>query len=368
MTRYAWRYLAHRPSRSALIIVGVALCTVLMMFLVAVYRGVSDGTLDYVRHNDADLWVLQENATNIVRGSSLLLPKHRQTLERVPAVRAISPVLLILAVVKGEQTDGTVYLVGYEPEAARGGPPVIAEGRAVASDSEIVLDDRFARKLKLSVGDDVTINQTSFKVVGLSTGTNAFVIQYAFTTLKTAQKLFGQVKIVSAYLIDLQPDADLMATRKTIGKLLGDVSVFTQEEFVSNNRREMQSGFLPFIAAVCSLSVIVLVAILSLLLTIVVLERRTDFAVMKTLGAPRFFLPSLVVHLALFIGAGGVGLGLILFVPVTQLVQTLSPELCTRTTLEEVVLTGVVLLLACLASAIVPLNKLRTVYAAEVFI
>jgi len=51
----------------ALTIGGVSLCIVLMFFLLAVYRGVADGSVEYIRRNKADLWVLQRNATNILR-------------------------------------------------------------------------------------------------------------------------------------------------------------------------------------------------------------------------------------------------------------------------------------------------------------
>lgn len=373
MIRYAWRYLAFRPTRSILIITGVGLCTLLMLFLISVYRGVSDGTLDYIRRNRADLWVMQENATNIVRGSSLLLPKQGQVLDHIAGIRSVSPILLTLSIVKAaDQTGfvrtGTVYLVGYDLQADWGGPPSIAVGRNVQADSEIVLDDRFAAKMYLVVGDMIQINQTHLQVVGLSTGTNAAVIQYAFVALKTAQKLFGQVKIISAYLVSLEPDADGKWVIATIRKVLRDASVFTHAEFIENNQREMQSGFLPFIVAVCAISVVVLVSILSLLLSIVVLERRADFAVMKTIGAPSFVLPLLVLNLAAIIAVLGTIVGLALYSPVTQLVQMISPELCPRTTGQELVITTASVVLACVIAALVPLRKLRSIYPAESFV
>jgi putative ABC transport system permease protein len=339
-----------------------------MLFLVSVYRGVSDGTLDYIRHNRADLWVMQENATNIVRGSSLLFPKQGKVLEHITGIQSVSPIFLTLSVVKAADQTGTVYLVGYDLQAKWGGPPSIAVGRTVQADSEIVLDDRFAAKMHLAVGDMVQVNQTRLRVAGLSTGTNAAVIQYAFVALKTAQKLFGQVKIISAYLISLEPDADRQQVGATVRRVLREVSVFTHDEFIENNRHEMQSGFLPFIVAVCTISVVVLVSILSLLLSIVVLERRADFAVMKTIGAPSFVLPLLVLDLAAIIAVSGTLVGLVLYSPVTQLVRIISPELCTRTTGWELMTTTASVILACVIAALVPLRKLRSIYPAESFV
>lgn len=364
---YAWRYLAFQPSRSLLIVASVGLCTVLMTFLISVYRGVADGTLEYVRSNRADLWILQENATNIVRGSSLVLAKQGNVLHRVDGIASLSPLLLTLAVVKRGACEGTVYLAGYDDKAPLGGPPMIVIGRGIQSGDEIVLDDRFAEKYDLAVGDTVSINQENLRVVGFSGGTNAFVIQYAFVSLPTAQRLMGNIRVVSAYLARLDDAGQAGAIRDKIRQVLPNIAVYTHEQFLENNRREMQSGFLPFIVAVCIISAGVLVVILSLLFSILIIERRSDFAVLKTVGAPGLFLPKLVINLTVLIALTGVVLGFGLFVPVSGLVRLVAPELHTITTSWELGLISVCVVAACLLSAIVPLRKLRSIYPGETF-
>jgi ABC-type lipoprotein release transport system permease subunit len=365
--RYAWAYLRSGWSRSLLTMACVALCTVLATFLLSVYRGVSDGTLEYIRANRCDLWVLQDGTTNIVRGSSLLPAAGRSFLESLEGVTSASPILLTLAVVHRLGREGTVYLVGYDPAAPLGGPPRLTEGRPVLRDEEIVLDRCFARKYHLAVGDTVTINEQALTVTGIADGTNAFVVQYAFVTLAMARRLVGDLPMTSAYLVSLSDPERVDSVKTRLLSAPIKVSIFTHDQFIRNNRREMQSGFLPFIVAVCVITVGVLIAILSLLLSMMVMEQRADYAVMKTIGAPASFLPALVLQVAGLVAAVGIASGILLFFPVALLVRQIAPELTTITTPLELARIGVAVGAACLLSALLPLRKLHTIYPTEAF-
>jgi hypothetical protein len=140
---YAIRILIRQPVRSLLTVGGIALCIVLMLFLLGVYRGVAIGSVDYIRRNPADLWVLQKNATNILRGSSLLTLSHGTLLRETGDVREASPVLLFLTTVWREKENATLFLAGFDPATGAGGPPEIVAGRSVRNDDEIVLDRVF---------------------------------------------------------------------------------------------------------------------------------------------------------------------------------------------------------------------------------
>src|SRR5512135_88339 len=136
---YAVRTLRSQPLRLALTVGGVALCVVLMLFLLGVYRGVADGSVEYIRQNRADLWVLQDNATNILRGSSLISADQIAAIARTPGVRTAAPVLFLLSTVRKGSRVGTIFLTGFEPEKGLGGPPLLARGRRPSADDEIVL-------------------------------------------------------------------------------------------------------------------------------------------------------------------------------------------------------------------------------------
>jgi putative ABC transport system permease protein len=367
MDLYSVRILRSQPLRLMLTVGGIALCIVLMLFLLSVYRGVADGSVEYIRQNRADLWVLQRNATNILRGSSVLFTTHGQSIRSIAGVKSVSPVLLLLSGVnKGDQV-ATVFLTGYEPAAGMGGPPQMVEGRPVVHDDEIVLDQAFAAKYGFKLGDPVEIQDDTLKVVGISSKTNAFVTQYAFVTLRRAQSLIGFPNIVTCYLVTSEKGTDNLRLARTIRQKLPGVEVYDHQTFLKNNIREMQAGFLPFIYTVAAIGVIVLTAILTLLLSINILERRKDFAIMKTLGSPKRFLSRLIVQQALLISFAGIVTGLVLFFPMVEVVQEISPEVSTKSSLQQIALVVLVVGKMSLISSFISMQRLRRIYTLEAF-
>lgn len=367
MNPYAFRILRGQPLRLALTVGGVALCIVLMLFLLSAYNGVADGSVEYIRRNNADLWVLQRNAWNILRGSSLLSMDHGIVIQGIPGVQSVSPVLLLLSAIKRKNQVATVFLTGFEPGAKFGGPPRLIEGRSVFNDDEIVLDKSFAGKFRFKVGDTVQVQDHTLRVVGLSTGTNAFVIQYAFATLRRTQSLTGFPGIVTCYLVRLNERNDSGKVAEAIRRALPGVEVYDHDQFLRNNIREMQSGLLPFLYTVAVIGAIVLTAILSLLLSINILEQRKDFAILKTLGSPKGFLPRLIIQQALLIAIAGSMVALVVFFPMSVMIEKLSPEISTKSSLGQVAVVLLTVGAISLLSSFISMQKLRRIYPLEAF-
>jgi putative ABC transport system permease protein len=367
MTLYALKTLSARPLRLAMSIGGIALCVVLMLFLLSVYRGVADGSLEYIRGNRVDLWVMQENASNIMRSTSVLFSKDGFALRSLSGVARANPVLLILTGVETKGHAATVYLAGFNPASGKGGPPQLESGRTVLEDGEIVLDVAFAQKHDFHVGDTIVIQENGFDVVGLSSGTNAFVVQYAFVSLKCAQQLLGFPGIVTCYLVDLKEGADPDEVITSARTTLPNVEVYRHDEFLLNNKREMQAGFLPFIYTITGIGVVVLTVILTLLLSISVLERRRELAIMKTLGASGSFLFRLVVGQSLVLTSSGTKVALVIFFPLVTIIRVFVPEISLKTSSGELYLVALLLLLIGSASALLAARRLRRIYALEAF-
>lgn len=367
MDLYSVRILRSQPLRLMLTIGGIALCIVLMLFLLSVYRGVEDGSVEYIRKNRADLWVLQRNAWNIIRCTSLLSTGQGNIIREIPSVKSASPILLLLSTIKKGDRVATVYLAGYDPAEDLGGPPQLVEGRSVLSDDEIVLDKSFAAKFHFKVGDFLQIQDETLQVVGISTGTNALVIQYAFVTLRCAQSLIGFPSIVTCYLVKAKGGDEIHHIADEIRKELPNVEVYDHETFLQNNIREMQVGFLPFIYTIASIGVVVLTVILSLLLSINILERRKDFALMKTLGSPKGFLSRLIIGQALLISSAGNVAAIILFFPMTTVIEKISPEISTKTSVEQMATVVLVVSVISLFSSFISMQRLRRIYPLEAF-
>ncbi len=364
---YALRVLTRQRLRSALTVGGIALCIVLMLFLLAVYRGVSIGSVEYIRRNPADLWVLQNNATNILRGSSILSVSHGTLIRETPGVRQASPVLMFLTTVRRGTDHATLFLAGFDPATGSGGPPEIVSGRSVRTDDEVVLDRSFAAKYAVRVGERVCIRDDSLLVTGLSSGTNAFVVQYGFVSLARAQSLIGYPSIVSFYIVGLDACASRDSVSRAIRADVPGVEVYDHATFLRNNVHEMESGFLPILYAIAAIGAVVLAAILTLLLTVIILESRHDFAVMRALGSPDRFLSGVVLSQAFLLSGAGIVCALAVFPPLETAIEFIAPEVSAQGSLLQVCTVSVVVLAITLFSAWLAVRRLRSIYPLEAF-
>jgi putative ABC transport system permease protein len=362
---YSLRILSAQPLRLAMTVAGIALCIVLMLFLSSIYQGVFVGSVEYVRKNPADLWVVQENTTNILRGFSLLRSVHGDLIRAIEGVDEAAPVLFLLCAVEREGRRATVYLTGYDPAIGRGGPPALAAGRTIRNDDEIVLDRSFAAKQKIDIGDQVTLRGESLTVVGIGSGTNAFVIQYAFVSISRAQKLSGFPGLVSCYLVSTH--SGVQDLRRKLLEDVPGIDTYTQEEFLANNIREMESGLLPLLFTIAAIGGLVLAAILTLLLTINILERRTDIAVMKALGVPASSLTRLVLALAFLLSGTGAVLALAAFFPLCAALEWIAPEVTTLTVPSHVLIALSAVAAISAASALLAARRTRGIYPLEAF-
>lgn len=361
------RLFGGRSGRTVLTVTGISLSILMMGFLLALYRGVENGSVAYLRATDADVWVVQSHTTNILRGFSLLTAAHAGLIREVDDVTAVSPLLFRLSSIATPRGLATAYLAGYDPSAPSGGPSSLLEGRTVEGTGEIVLDAAFASRWGLSTGHTVQVQDVEFLVVGLSEATNMVVIQYAFASIDDVRRLYGISDLVSVFAVRARPDTDVPSLVKILQEDIPGVTVYAGEEFIANNLQEMESGFLPVLLVLAVVGSCALGAIVSLLLTIDVLERRTDLAVLKTLGAPTGYLPAAVALRALVVSAVSSVIAAALSFPVTTAIQRAAPEVAVHLDVADAVALTCGLLLVSAAGIVFPLRRLRTIFPTEAF-
>jgi putative ABC transport system permease protein len=364
---YAFKTLFDQPLKFCMTACGMALCIILMLFLLSIYRGVYVGSVEYVTASNADLWILQSNATNVLRSTSLIRTDQRELLKSIPGISSVSPVLFILGTVRFGKGSATVYLTGFDPGCGSGGPPEIVKGSTLTANDQIILDQSFAAKYNIHLNDRIRIKNDVLKVVGLSSGTNMFVIQYAFITLAKAHSLLGFANIVSGYLVKVREGFSTQEVTACIYSAASDINVFDRETFIRNNIQEMESGILPLLYMVAFIGAVVLTAILSLILSINVLERRKDFAIMKALGSPKGFLPGFIIEQSMILTISGLAVGIIFFFPLIRVLEKISPEVSVISSLTQILTVCLGAIIIGLISSIEPIRKLNKIYPLEAF-
>lgn len=364
MVPLARRLLLRNRGGLVVSVAGVAATVSLLLFLFAVHDGVKDGSTRYVRTTDVDLWVAQKGSDNILKSSSFLPASTADAIATIEGVERASPLVRIIS---KAQIDGrlssTLFLFGFDPETKLGAPATLREGSALLGPAEIVLDESFARKYALSIGDTITIQERTFRVRGLSTGTNALVSQFGFVRYDDGAAILGLEDTASFIVVRAKNPA---AVAQRIREVFPRLDVHEAADFVRYHEDEMNSGVLPVFTASAIFGAGVGGFIVALMLYSSALERRDDYATLKALGAGHRYLRRLVVGQALLVTTAGCVLAVLLMAGLTPLLLRIVPSIALRHSPLHLLVFPAALAIGVLA-ALAPLRVLKRIYPGEVF-
>ncbi len=337
-------------------VAGVAATVSLLLFLFGVHEGVRDGSTRYVRTTNVDVWIAQKGSDNILKSSSFLPASLALRVRGVEGVEAASPLVRVIskAEIRG-RLSSTLFLFGFDPSTRLGAPA----GAPDLKPGEIILDESFARKYELHVGDRVSLHRRAFRIAALSEGTNALVSQFGFVRVDDGAAILG-----------LRDTASFIVVRghaaPKLREAFPELEVHDAKDFVRHHEEEMENGVLPVFAATAIFGAAVGGFIVALMLYSSALERREDYATLKALGAGQRYLLRLVIGQALLVTIAGCIAGALLTAALTPLLLRLVPALTLRYSPMLLLVLPAALLIGALAAS-APLRVLRRIYPGEVF-
>ena len=190
----------------------------------------------------------------------------------------------------------------------------------------IAIGQDLAEKLGTFVGDFVTVisaegalspfgyvpHQKSFKVVATFTsGLYEFDSGWGFTSLGSAQRLFGSGTLVSVIECRVRDIYQVRSIAQQIRQVLG--KGFVTLDWQELNRTIFEALKLEKLVMVITIGLIVFVAALNIITTLVmmVMEKNRDIAVLMSMGATQRNIRKIFVYQGVIIGVTGAMWGVI---------------------------------------------------------
>ncbi len=365
--RMAVKMMLGQGSHFLITMTGVAVSALLIALLLGVYQGARKGSTGYIASSSADLWVSRGNSNNILRSNSFMLASLADEISGIDGAQEVTPVLRILTSARTDRETMTLFLFGIDPASGVSQPPLIGAGTTQLSNGTLIVDQSFARKHRLDVGDELLIQDRRFRIAGFSTATNAILAQFTFCTLSDAQTLFGFPGAASFLLVKLNPGANAHTAIRDISTALPGTAVHTKSEFIDNTLREMETGVLPILWTVAMLSMAVGGTIVTLLLYNSVVGRRHDFALVKAIGGRTSDLYSIVLWQAFVTSACGAAAGIAGAAALAPVLPYVVPELTVSLTPHVLALVALAAVAIAGTGALMPLRKLAGIDPEEVF-
>jgi putative ABC transport system permease protein len=301
------RNLLHRPLRTMVGVMAVAVEVALVVLIVGLTSGLLTETAKRIEGIGADI-MLQPPAASIFLGfSGSPMPiKIGDKLAQMKYVQAVAPALL-----QFNSTGGVEVIYGVDSESFRAvsGGFVFLQGHDMEGPDDLLVDDWAAKAKKLKVGDTYNLLNHDWHVVAIiEHGKGARL----FVPLSTLQDLVGAHDKASIFLLKCTRPEHTEDVTDEIRAVLPGYTVRPLKDFLSLMTSTNIPGLQTFIDAMIALAIAIGLLVIFLTMYTTVIERTRDIGVLKSLGANRSFIVRALLTesaaLCIFGIAAGVGL------------------------------------------------------------
>ncbi len=301
------RNLLHRPMRTFIGIMAVAVEVALVVLIVGLTSGLLTETAKRIEGIGADIMVQPPAASVFLGFSGSPMPiKIAARLKSQKYVQSVAPALL-----QFNSTGGVDVVYGIDPDSFRAvsGGFVFLQGHDMQGPDDLLVDDWAAKAKNIKVGDTYTLLNHPWHVAAIiEHGKGARL----FVPLATLQDLVGAHDKASIFLLRCTRPEHTEDVMEEIRHILPGYTIRPLKDFLSLMTATNIPGLQTFIHAMIGLAVAIGLMVIFLTMYTTVIERTRDIGVLKSLGADRsFIIRALITEsatLCVFGIAAGVGL------------------------------------------------------------
>jgi len=367
MISFAAKNLSAERMRLAISVGGVALAVMLIVLLRGLFVAYENKVSGYFERIPAQVWVMQQGTADFFHSYSIVPDSERDRIAGIPGVAAVYPYLARQVGFMLHDQQSLLYLVGFDPSAPVTGPARMVSGSAQPSEDGIIVDEVFARKHGVHLGEELVVNGTTLHVTGISNGGDMVMFQYGYVSIPTARRVLGMPDVDNALLVQLAPEADARDVGTRIAAFSPRLLVRDTAAVVAVNQRVITDSFLPVITVLLVIGFAVGVAVIGLTIYSAVLEKRREYGVIKALGARADQLVVVIATQAMLAAIIGYAVGIGLAMAARAAAARWVPAFVSQIVPADLLwIAGATAAMAVLASAI-PLLRIARIDPAEVF-
>ena len=347
--------LVHRPLRSVISALAVAIEVIMILSIAAIMLGMLNGSRTQTSGIGMDMITHPGTASALMNTSSANASvKVADVLQTLPHVQVAAPVNIKLTV--GSSLEN-IYGIDFKSfNALR--PFVFLSGGPFTGPYDVIIDDfQAASGVHYKVGDTMKILNHDFRVSGIfehGKGARKFI------PLDTMDEIDGNPGKASLFYLRTDNAPQFQEdVRKEILATPGmeQYSVQTLDEFLSTLTPDRMPGFKIALNVVIGIAIIIgFMAIFQSMYT-AVMERTREIGILKSMGAGRFDIVSVVLRETGLLAIVGVTLGVASTYLLKFVLHSHFPTLSFAVTLPWVALAVTIALAGALCGALYPALK-----------
>ena len=300
------RNLLHRPMRTLIGALGIAVEVALVILIVGLTSGLLTETAKRIEGIGADIMVQPPSASFLFAFGSAPMPiKIGAKLAELKYVQSVAPALFQF------NTSGVEVVYGIDSESFRAvsGGFVFLQGHDLEGPDDILVDDIAEKTKKIQPGQTYRIFDHDWHVAGIvehGKGSRLFV------PLATLQELVGARDKATIFFIKCTRPEHAEDVMENIRHVLPGYTIRPLKDLLSLMTSTNIPGLETFINSMILLAISIGLLVIFLTMYTTVIERTRDIGVLKSLGANHWFVVRALLSesaaLCLLGVAAGIGL------------------------------------------------------------
>ncbi|MEM1069865.1 MAG: ABC transporter permease [Planctomycetota bacterium] len=310
-------------------LVGVIFSVVLVNIQGGLFFGLIHKASVLVDRSNADIWVGHRGMHNVD------FPHHIperwiHRIRSIPGVVEAEPIRIYPS--EMSLPDGNfeaVMVVGLTEDTDLGRAFEVVEGSPDALsvfDGTVVDQCDDDKLLSPRIGETREVGGHQVRIAGKSHGMLSFLVTpYVFTSYDRAAKIFGgNPSLASYFLVRIAPTADRERVCEEIQRRLNDVSAVTAEDYASTsiNFWMTRTGIGLSFGAATALGLLVGLVMVGQSLYAMVLDRTSEFATLKAIGATEREIVLLLGSQSALVALIGIAIGILFTLIIKATVST----------------------------------------------
>ncbi|HTJ30059.1 MAG TPA: FtsX-like permease family protein [Acidobacteriaceae bacterium] len=351
MNKLVFANLVHRPMRSVISAFAIAIEVVMILSVAAIFLGQIDGTKGRTNGIGADLIVAPPGSSFIsALGSSPVPAKNVEALRKLPHVAAASPV--IQKTLLGASVE-VLYGIDY-PSFNELKPFVFKAGGPFQQSNDVIIDDIFASSDKgYKVGDTIQIMNHPFHICGIVESGKGGRKMIQITTLG---EMTGAENKATLFYVKADSSANVTVIKNEVLAFPGfqAYQVWSLDEWLSLMTPAHIPGFNIALNVVTTIATLVGFLVIFLSMYTAILERTREIGILKSMGASKATIVSMVLRESVVMGIAGIILGLALTLIIHQVLLMRNPTLLFEITQAWIIRACVIAFLGTVIGAAYP--------------
>ncbi len=351
--------LIHRPVRTAISVIAIAIEVTLILLIVGLSVGILRDTAERTKGIGADVLVSPPGSSFLTGITGAPVPiTVADVLRKQQHVTAVAPVIMQVNTAGALEV---IYGIDLQPGSPNnynniGAPFDYLSGGPFQGPYDMLVDDYFAAQHHVKVGQKLSLLNHEFRVCGIvEHGKGA----RKFLPITTLQELIGAHDRASIFYVKLDNSANASQVVAEIKRIPGmeRYAVRSLEDYLSLMTPGNLPGFSTFINVVIGVALIIGFIVIFQSMYTAVIERTREIGILKSLGANKRYIFAVILRETLVLALAGIAAGLLISFGARAGLLHKFPQIRIMMSTEWIVRAAIIAIIGAMLGAIYPAYK-----------